>query len=549
MKRVWDIVTRKQTSTGSAAAILITMVFTSRIFGLVRDRLLAARFAPEELGVYFAAFRLPNLIFELLVMGALTSAFIPVFTTYLTRGKVQEGWQMTSILINIGVCVLGFASLPVIIWAEPISRFFAPGFNKSEISAMTQFTQIMLIFQVFPLLVGNFFTGVLQSYSLFLIPALAPVVYNIGIIAGILVLTPCIGLFAPVIGVAFGALLFMIIQVPLLARLGYQHSLSLNYRNAGVREVARLIGPRTFGLAVSQIDSTIDLMLSSMLGARMVTVFNFAQQLQQLPVGLFGASIAQATLPSLSAASAKNDIGQFRSSIIRAVHQMFFFILPLSVFFIVLRIPIVRLVFGAARFDWQATFLTGVTLSMFSISLFAQSMTHIFARGFYALHDTKTPVTVSVISIILNSAASIMFIRIYNFPVWSLGLSTSIASIVNATLLLFLLDRRIGTFLRREFFISPIKMFVAAILAGITVFIPLKLFDQLIFDTTRTIGLILLTATAGSAGLCTYVAISWLFNIGEVHSFIALMRRTKKVPILFEPASEVIADKVQNKLS
>jgi putative peptidoglycan lipid II flippase len=170
----------------------------------------------------------------------------------------------------------------------------------------------------------------------------------------------------------------------------------------------------------------------------------------------------------------------------------------------VLRSPIVRLVFGASRFDWQATVLTGVTLSMFSISLFAQSLVHVFARGFYALYDTKTPVFVSVISILINTTVSIIFIQVYHLPVWSLGLSTSIASIVNAIALFILLDRRIGTFPRRRLFIPPIKMFVASIVAGISVFIPLKLFDQLIFDTTRTFGLILLTGFAGGTGLVMY---------------------------------------------
>jgi putative peptidoglycan lipid II flippase len=238
--------------------------------------------------------------------------------------------------------------------------------------------------------------------------------------------------------------------MPLLFRIGYRHSLAFDLKDAGVREVGRLIGPRTFGLAVSQIDMTVDLILASLLGARMVTIFNFAQHLQQLPVGLFGASIAQAALPTLSVASVKEDGEHFRQTIMRAIHQILFFVLPVSVFFIVLRIPIVRLVFGASRFDWEATLLTGMTLSMFSISLFAQSLVHVLARGFYALYDTKTPVKVSVVSILVNTVLSIAFIRYWHLPIWSLGLSTSVASIVNAVILFFLLDRRLGKFPRWE---------------------------------------------------------------------------------------------------
>lgn len=550
MKRFWDVMAKKQTTVSSAAIILVSMVFASRVLGLIRDRLLSARFAPEELGVYFAAFRLPNLIFELLVTGALTSAFIPVFTKYLTHQKERDGWRMASILINISVIILALVMLPIFIWTDQFSRFFAPGFTNDQILQMSTFTRIMILTQVLPLLIGNFFTGILQSYNLFVIPAIAPVVYNIGIIGGILFLSSTYGLYAPVIGVGVGAILFMVIQIPLLLRIGYRHSLSIDRKNDGVRDVGRLIGPRAFGLAVSQIDTTVDLMLSTLLGARMVTIFNFAQHLQQLPVGLFGATVAQAALPTLSVASINEDTAQFKQAIVSAIHQILFFVLPCSVFFIILRIPIVRLVFGASRFDWEATVLTGMTLSMFSVSLFAQSLVHVLARGFYALYDTKTPVIVSVISIVINTTLSVVFIQLLHLPVWSLGLSTSVASIVNAIALYIMLNRRMNGFSQWELFVPPIKMTFAAIVSGVAIYIPLKLFDQLIFDTSRTFGLLLLTCIAGGIGLVMYIVLSWLFNISEVHSFIALMRRVgKSTPVFLIPANEVINDKENDSVS
>lgn len=540
MKRLWDIFGKKQTSVGSAATILVFMVFASRIMGLVRDRLLSARFTPEELGVYFAAFRVPNLLFELLIMGALTSAFIPVFTRYLTHHDEKKGWRMTAILINSSVILLLILSVPMLVWTREISLFLAPGFSPVEIEQMAAFTRLMIVAQVLPLLVGNFLTGLLQSYNLFIVPAIAPVVYNAGIIAGILFLSPVWGLSGAVFGVGIGAVLFMIIQVPLLLRIGYRHVFSLDIQDSGVREVGRLIGPRTLGLAVSQIDMTVDLMLASLLGPRMVTIFNFAQHLGQLPVGLFGVSIAQAALPTLSVASVKEDRDHFKRTIIKAIHQILFFVLPASVLFIVLRIPIVRLVFGASRFDWEATVLTGMTLSAFGISLFAQSLTHVLARGFYALYDTKTPVMISVLSIVLNTILSIVFIQYWHLPIWSLGLSTSVASIVNAVALFVLLDRKLGTFARWELFGSPVKMFLASIAAGFAIYVPLKIFDQLVFDTTRTVGLLLLTGTAASAGLIVYLTIAWLFNVSEVISFLALIRRGSKATVTLEPAQEVI---------
>ncbi len=511
--------------------------------------MLAARFSTDELGVYFAAFRTPNFLFELLVMGALTTSFIPVFTRYLTGEKEEEAWRMASTIINASLFLLSLVVIPMFIWAPDISRLFAPGFTTAQINQMAQFTRLILVLQVAPLLVGNFFTGILQSFRSFLVPALAPVVYNIGIILGIIVFTPTLGLFAPVIGVGIGAMLFMLIQIPVLISLGYRHQYVVDLNHKGVRDVMKLMAPRTLGLAASQIDTTVDLMLASFLGARMVTIFNFAQHLQQLPIGLFGVTIAQAALPSLSLSAANNDKDEFKRSIITSLHQMLFFILPVSVLFIILRTPIVRLIFGAGRFDWEATVLTGMTLSMFSLSLGAQAAINLLARAYYALYDSKTPVVVAVGSILGNALLSIMFITWLRLPVWSLGLSTSIASIAQAVALFVLLDKRLESFSRREFFVPLMKMSVAALIAGVAVYIPLKILDQLVFDTTRTFGLLLLTGMTTTIGLGVYIFLSWVMGVGEVHSFLSMLKRVRRMPaVLFEPAREVINGGVQDKI-
>lgn len=537
-------------SIGSASLILASMVAASRLLGLVRDRMLAARFSADELGVYFAAFRIPNLLFELLVMGALTTAFIPVFTRYLTGDKEEEAWRMAAIIINTSLLVLTIIVMPMFIWAPAVSQLFAPGFTREQIYQMAQFTRFMLILQVAPLLIGNFFTGILQSFRSFLAPALAPVVYNIGIIIGIVFLTSSYGLFAPVIGVGIGAILFMLIQIPVLLSLGYRHRFIVDFRHKGVRDVMKLMGPRTLGLGASQIDTTVDLMLASFLGARMVTIFNFAQHLQQLPVGLFGATIAQAALPTLSLSAANNDRSELKQLIVTSLHQMLFFIIPISIFFVVLRTPIVRLVFGAGRFDWEATVLTGMTLSMFSLSLGAQAVIHLLARAYYALYDSKTPVAIAVGSIMVNAVLSIIFITWAKLPVWSLGLSTSIASILHAFILFLFLDKKLESFPRIGLFMPLLKMGIAALVAGFCMYIPLKILDQLVFDTTRTFGLILLTGMTTMIGMSVYVFLSWVMAVSEVHSFFSMMKRVRRVPgILLEPAREVVNGGTQDKIS
>jgi putative peptidoglycan lipid II flippase len=550
MEKLWALVTKKQTTIGSAALVLALMVFASRVLGLVRDRLLSSYFVPDALGVYFAAFRIPNMLFELLVMGALTSAFIPVYARYLARDNEKEAQRIASVLINVSLLILLGIAVPVYFGAEWISRALAPGFSNEQIAQMSAFTRFMMFFQVAPLLIGNVFTAVLQSYNLFLIPAAAPVMYNIGIIAGVVLFAPIYGLWAPVIGVAIGAFLFVAIQIPLIWRLGYRHSFDFNADNPGVKEVGRLMGPRTFGLAVSQIDSTIDLMLASLLGARMVTIFTFAQQLQQLPIGLFGTTIGQAALPALSQLSATEKKDEFLGAIRSAIHQILFLVLPASALFIVLRIPVVRLVYGASRFDWAATVATGMTLSAFSISLFAQAIIQVLARAFYALYDSKTPVKVGVISVLVNSVLSVLFVILYHFPIWALGLSTSVASIVNALLLAYLLNRRMPGFVGPALLVPAAKMGAAALVTGAALYVPLKLFDQLVFDTTRTFGLVLLTGISGSIGLVTYFFLSWVLGVDQANSVIRLTKRLQHLRGFFlEPAQEVVNAGVSDQIS
>ena len=299
--------------------------------------------------------------------------------------------------------------------------------------------------------------------------------------------------------------------------------------------------PRTFGLGISQIDTTVDLILASFLGSRSITIFNFAQHLQQVPIGLFGATFAQATLPTLSISAAKHEMENFKEAFLASLNQILFFVLPASVMLMVLRIPIVRLVFGAAKFDWAATVSTGRTVSFFAVSIFAQSLVQLFARGFYALYDTKTPVIIGSISVVVNTVLSVVFVRFLNLPVWSLAISTSVASVINLLLLAISLHVKIKGFNLQKLLIPPFKMFLASFVTGIFLYIPLKLLDQLVFDTTRVVDLIMLTGVAMISGLSVYIFLAWFLDIEEVGLFFRLLKKMKTVPQIFaNPSSELV---------
>jgi len=543
IKKSIELILRPQNGIFSAATIIMIAVASSRILGLLRDRMLAARFTPDQLGVYQAAFRLPNLVFELLVMGVLSTAFIPVFTSLVEKGRKKDAFRMASIVINVGIAVFTVSSIVIFIFSHPICRFLAPGFNDAQINEMVSYTRIMLFAQVFPLILGNFFTGMLQSFRNFLIPAIAPIVYNIGIIIGIIFLVPSYGLYGPVFGVVIGAVFFVLIQIPLVIGMhGYRHTLDTDLNAEGVKEVGKLMLPRTIGLGIAQIDTTVDLMLSTLLGASAVTIFTFAQHLQQVPIGLFGASLSQAALPTLSATWSKDNVDEYKRVFLNAFHQILFLVVPMSAILIVLRIPAVRLVFGAGRFDWMATVLTGQTVAYFSVSLFAQSLIHLIARAFFAIHDSKTPVIIGGITVLLNTVLSILFIMVFKMPVWSLALSTSIASIINATLLLILLDRLVKGFSRIDLFVPAIKIFLAGIVTGFALYIPIKLLDQLVFDTTRTFSLFMLTSVSTLIGLGVYLLLAWFLDIPQVFQIIQILNRTKNLRrgLLVETTQEVV---------
>ena len=221
-----------------------------------------------------------------------------------------------------------------------------PGFSPHERAQVVVFTRIILVGQVVPLMIGNFVTGMLQSMQRFLLPALAPVVYNLAIIGGIVFFSQSHGLYGAVYGVVVGALLYLFIQIPLLVKLGYTHTLRVKMSHTGVRAELKLMLLRTFGLAVAQIDTTVDLILASYLGARAVTIFTYAQHLQQLPIGLFGSAIAQAALPTLSTEAIKTDLATFKKLILVSMHQILFFVLPASAMLIALHTPLVRLMLG-----------------------------------------------------------------------------------------------------------------------------------------------------------------------------------------------------------
>lgn len=510
----------------SAAVVLMIAILASRLLGLVRDRLLAgAFFVPGrewQLDVYFAAFRIPDMLFQLLILGALSAAFIPVFSRLLTEDE-PHAWTVASIIMNVGTLIFLILALIIFIWTPTFCRLIAPNFSVRELSLMVSLTRLMLLAQLF-FIVSNIFTGMLQSYQRFLIPALAPVAYNLGIIMGIVFFSSSFGIYGPTIGVVIGAFLHFIIQLPVVLRLGFTYQPILSLRDPHVRRIGKLMLPRTLALAVSQIELTVAVFIATSLPAGSLTIFYFAQHLNDLPVGLFGLTIGQAALPVLAVEAARNK-KNFNKLLNASLREILYLALPASVLLLVLRIPVVRLAFGARTFPWEATILTGKVVALFALSIFAQAIIQILVRAFYALQDTKTPFYLATAVVLLNVVLAFFLTFQLKLAILGLALAASLASIFHALMLLVFLQKK-NPFLTPENFFKPLlKIVSATLLTAFALWLPMRLLDRFILDTTRTVNLIILTAAVSLLGLSVYLLLSYLMKIEEMRRFFQLLHR------------------------
>lgn len=535
--------TNPQSSVLSAATIIMVMIILSRVLGLVRHRVLANFFSPGDLSLFFAAFRLPDLVFEVLVFGTFSSAFIPVFTKSLKKGN-HKAWNIATSVVNIGIILFGVFALFVSFSADSLYRIFAPGFTNTDREIIVEITRVLFLAQGF-FVVSYVLTGVLESLRRFLIPALAPLFYNLGIILGTIILFPRFSLMAPAIGVLMGAALHFLIQLPLATRLGFRFRPMIKI-DSDVKKIGKLASPRIVEISFLQLQKMAELFFASLISTASYTYYTFANSLQLLPVGIFGTSIAKAALPTLSSES--DNPKKFTKIFLDAFYQVIFFCLPIATILIILRIPIVRLAFGTDIFGWESTVTTGMVLTYFSFGIVFQAVAALLNRSFYATNDTKTPVAISIITIFIVICADFILTRILNLPVWGLAAGFSIGSIFQASTLFFYLNKKILKKKLSKIFYPILKSVIASLSAGFLMYFLLKIFDKsvwvkrlsflgkiesaryfpfekFVLDTRYTVNLLILTFIVSMVGLSVYLGVSVLLKNREVFTLLSLVKR------------------------
>lgn len=536
-----QILTRRQSSILSAALVISFAYGISMVLGIFRERLLVAKFyscCRAQLDVYYAAFRLPDLIFQLVVIGAISAAFIPVFSECLTKDK-NEANRLASSLINLLLLFFLALSVLIFVFARPFSEAITGNFAPWQIDLMVNMTRVMLLVQVVFLL-SNFFSAIIQSNQRFLLPSLSPVVYNLGIILSVLFLSSSLGIWSATAGVLLGAVFHLLIQLPLVIKLGFSYSFIFGLKNSKVKKVIRLMLPRTLSLAASQIEATVSLFLATSLSAGSLTLYYLAQKLADLPVRILGTSIGQAALPVLSTQLAQNQKQEFRDTIRQTFSQIVFLALPMTALFLVLRLQFVRLAYGAKSFPWEATILTGKTLAAITLSIFSQSLIQLLVRSFYSLHDTATPFLISLFSVTVNVALSLFFIFSLKMGIFGLALAFSLANFLNLILLFLMFNLRKERFFGMKDAFGWFKMALSSLLAGFASWGSMKVLDIFIFETTRVVPLLFLTLVSLAVGIVVYFLSSKLFGLEELKVFLALGQKLGKWKTALFSIEEII---------
>jgi len=521
---------KKLTTTLTGGAIIIASASViSRLLGLVRDRLLANQFgAGDELDIYYAAFKLPDLVFNILVLGALSAAFIPIFVEYLQRAKEDptkkaEVWHLANSLLNILLVGLVVFGIILFIFTPQIVPLIAPGFDMDKQAEVVNMTRIML-FSIIFFGISNVMTGMLNSLKRYANFAFAPVMYNVGIILGIVFLVGQYGLYGLAYGVVLGSFLHLAVQIPGVLKIGYRYRPVFDYKHQGVRQIGKLMLPRTFGLAVTQIDQLVSVIIGSTLAAGSVAVFTLANNLQNFPISVFGVSMAVASFPFFSEAFAQHNNELFIQHFSKSFRRILFLVVPISVLILLLRAQFVRVILGSGEFDWSDTYFTAQTLGYFAVSLFAQSTIPLLAKSFYAWKDTKTPVKIGILTVILNIIGALILSRYMG--VEGLALAFSIASFIQMVLLIIFLRKKIGNLDERKIMISIMKIIVITAMMGAVVQAA-KYFLALGVDMDTFVGIFIQGSVSAVIGLVFYLIMALVFRCDEINIITNWLKKAK----------------------
>lgn len=514
------------TKVAKAAGIIMVAMVLSRILGYVRDMVIYAYFGQNNLtDAYNAAFSIPDFLYYLLVGGALSSAFIPVFSGYLAKDQEKEGWRVASTIFNLVIILMVGGITLGMIFTPTLVRLLVPGFSPENQALTVTMTRIMFL-QTFFMALNGISMGILNSYQRFLAPALGSVFYNLGIIlVGLLLFHyfgPELGIISFAIGVVAGAVLNFAIQLPALRKVGLRYLPVIDLKHPGVQKIGALIIPVLIGLSVTHFNLFVNQYLGSSLPQGMISALRAAQRIMQLPIGVFAIAIAVAVFPTLTAQAARQEREQFKKTMSLGIRTIIFITIPSAIGLIVLKVPIVRLLFQQGQFTAEDTSATAYALLFYCFGLFAYAVLQLLNRVFYALQDTKTPVAVGIVTILVNIALNFLLIKPMGHG--GLALAYSLAGIFNMLILLYIFRLKVGAIDGRRIFQSFALTLGISLLMGFASFETANLLAAVVDTGTKT-GQIFQVGGSVTAGVAVFGLLAIVLKMEEAEQFKGIILR------------------------
>ncbi len=517
-----------------SAGVIGLATMASRVLGLVRDMVFATMFgAGDQMDAFRVAFKIPNLVRDLFAEGAMSAAFVPTFTRQLTQHGRPAAWRLGRLVIRMLVVVTGAVSIAGIVLADPLVRLFASGYAAvpGKLELTVTLARVMFPFLVLVALAVAFM-GMLNALRHFFVPALSPALFNVGAIVSAVAIVPLMPWFGwpPMMGLAIGTLLGgllqAVVQWPALRREGFRYRFELAPRDPGVREVLWLMVPGTVGLAAVQVNVFVNMVLATGQGTGAVSWLDYAFRLMYLPIGIFGVSIATAAVPTISSFAAREDVAGMRATVSSGLRLMLMLNVPATVGLIVLASPIVRLIYERGRFTAEDTAATAAALMFYAPGLIGYSAVKIASPTFYALRDSRTPVTISMLSVAANVAFNLALVQVLGYR--GLALGTALSALLNAGVLLWLLRGRLAGLEGRRVATTLVKILAASAVMAAAALAALHGLERAVPGSGVWARAVQVFGAIG-AGMVTLAAASRLLRIAEFDEAVAtVVRRLRR---------------------
>jgi putative peptidoglycan lipid II flippase len=504
-----------------SAGVIAMATLVSRILGFIRDMVIARLFGVYVYAQAFViAFKLPNLFRDLVGEGATNSAIVPVFSEYLAKEKKAEFWELCNILMNLLLVILAGITVFGIVFSPVLVRLIAPGFANDPAQLAVTVKLNRLIFP-YILLIGlaAYSMGILNSLRHFTIPAFAPCLLNISIIVCALIWGE--GIKGLASGVLIGGVGQLAIQLPILYKKGFRFSFTNKFRHPAITKIGKLMTPRLFSSAIYQLNNFVDTIfgsLSFIVGNGAVAALYFSYRLIQFPLGIFGNSLSQAILPTLSLQAVDpQDHGKFRETLAFGMRSILFVMVPASIGFMVLAKPIVSALFMGGKFDSYSVEATAGALFFYSIGLFAYGSTKILQNAFFALKDTFTPTVVSAVILLLNICLNA--ILMYPMRLSGLALATSISGIIGFFVLFYLINKKVKGIELKSLVLFFFKVTLASCGMALVCWWAARITSAL---SVHIAGRIFNLALPVICGIISYIGFSLLLGIDQARSLLRL---------------------------